>query len=163
MEPLFFELTGILQQQRDLVAKMLTTAEQKNIALRDNNLDELNNTVQQLTKLTLDMAKLDPKREEIQVRLEQVLGLERGATLTQMLPQAPLELQTHLKELQSEIKEDFNKLREINEINGVLTNRALQVNSALLKIFNPGNSQTYQPTGSVKQTAKGIEMLNKTV
>ncbi|WP_031518043.1 flagellar protein FlgN [Desulfofalx alkaliphila] len=163
MEPLFFELTKILKQQRDVAKEILASTQEQNTALRQNDLPGLNEAIKQLTKHTMQMAQLDPKREEVQVKLEKTLGLKPGATISQMLPHAPAAVQKELKELQQEIKEHFDQLQELNQFNKVLTNRALQVNTALLKILNPGSGPTYHSGGKVTKEENKLEMLNKTV
>lgn len=165
MEPLFFELTEVLKQQQQVVTNMVTAAEAQNQALRQVDAEALNTAVNQLHKLTLQMAKLDPQREELQVKLEQTLGLKPGATVSDMLAKAPVEIQIQLKQTQAELIQQFQNLKEINKINKVLTQKTQQVNAALLKIMHPNtNNQTYQPGGKInKETSNALPMLNKTI
>ncbi|MEG6616521.1 flagellar protein FlgN [Peptococcaceae bacterium 1198_IL3148] len=165
MEPLFFELIEVLKQQQQVVTNMVTAAQAQNQALRQVDAQALSSAVNQLQKLTLQMAKLDPQREQLQVKLEQNLGLKPGATVSDMLAQAPVEIQIPLKQLQTELKQQFDKLQQLNQVNRVLTQRVQQVNAALVNIMHPSNnSQTYQPGGKVnKETTSNLQMLNKTV
>ncbi|MBO8138208.1 MAG: flagellar protein FlgN [Desulfotomaculum sp.] len=163
MEPLFFELIKILKQQRDVVKEMIKASGAQNQALRNADTQSLNGAVKQLTLLTQQMAKLDPQREEIQRLLEKQLELKPGAAVSDMLAKAPVNIQLELKELQMELKKDFEKLREINELNKVLTKRALEVNTAVMKIFTPGTGQTYQQSGKIESKEGPAGVVNKTV
>lgn len=163
MEPLFFELTEVLKQQRAVVKEMITASEAQNQALRNNDLEALNNAVEQLNKLTQQMAKLDPQREAVQVKLEEILKLQQQATVSNLLAAAPIKIKIELKQIQMELKKDFQQLQEINEINSILTKRAQQINTAILKMFNLTGSQTYQNSGTLKKDHRPQTVLNKTV
>lgn len=163
MEPLFFELIAVLKQQNEIVQKMIAASKEHNSALRQADTEKINNAVQQLNKLALLMAKYDPQREELQVKLEKQLGLEKGATLSSLIKAAPADIKEQLKALQSKLQENFEQLKEINELNNLLTKRALQVNTALLKILNPTTAATYHGDGKVAGENRPASVLNKTV
>ncbi|MTI80219.1 MAG: flagellar protein FlgN [Firmicutes bacterium] len=163
MEPLFFELTEVLKQQKEVVKEMLTTAETQNEALRNVDVEALNDALKQLTIQTQQMAKLDPEREELQRKLENELGLNPGASVKEMLEKAPVDIKIELKQVQMELRKDFNKLQELNQLNKLLTKKAIQINSSIMKMYNPNDSQTYQGSGEVKSKDQSTKMLNKTV
>ncbi|MBM7856056.1 flagellar biosynthesis/type III secretory pathway chaperone [Desulfohalotomaculum tongense] len=163
MEPLFFKLIEVLKEQRKAVAEMIKASEAQNQALRQADIDGLNDAVKRLTLLARQMAGLDSQREEIQLRLEKDLRLKQGAAISDLLDKAPVEMKIELKQIQLELKKGFQQLQEINALNDVLTKRALQVNSAMLKIFNPRSGQTYQNSGTIKNEGRPQAVLNKTV
>ncbi len=163
MEPLFFELTEVLKKQKEIVANMVDAAEAQNTALRELNAEKINAAVQELNKLTLKMAKYDPQREELQVKLENQLGLKKGAVLSDLINAAPLEIKRQLTELQGELKAHFDKLQQLNQLNSVLTKRALQTSTAVLKILNPTAGGTYHGDGRVTAADRPQSVLNKTV
>lgn len=163
MERLFAELLNILTQQQQLVQQMNSAAQQQSEALRQNDTTALNNAVNQLQKLTMQMAQLDPKREQVQKKLAAELGLAADSTLTAMLPQAPARVKADLTTLQGELQQQLNKLQQTNEVNKVLTQRAMQVTAGVLKIFQGTGNQTYQPGGKTKSTDPVVQVLNKTV
>lgn len=163
MEPLFFELLEVLKQQQQVVQQMNSAAQQQSEALRQNDTAALNNAVNQLQKLTMHMAQLDPQREELQRKLAEQLGLTADSTLTAMLPHAPAAVKEQLTTLQGQLQQDFEKLQQHNELNKVLTQRAMQVTAGVLKIFQGNSSQIYQPGGKTKTSDPALQVLNKTV
>ncbi|MCL0080987.1 flagellar protein FlgN [Peptococcaceae bacterium] len=164
MEELFSELTEILKQQQTIVKKMLEITETQNLALQQNDLKLLNEAVQQLNKVAVQMAGLDTQREKIQEKLTIKLSLKADVTARALIDQAPASLVVKLKTILPELNGDFGKLRAVNQLNEILTKRAMQVNTALLNIFNPDNKAvTYQAGGGKKEGISQLKVLNKTV
>jgi flagellar biosynthesis/type III secretory pathway chaperone len=163
VEPLFFELAEILAAQGKLVKEQIKASGAQNRALRQVDIQSLQAAVQKLTGLAGQMAVLDKQRVQVQSKLEQALGLEPGATLSDILPGAPAALRDKLKELQLELKQDFEQLKSLNEINGLLTRRAMQVNETLLQIIASGGGETYQHSGALKRSDRPAGVLDKTV
>ncbi|AGL01702.1 flagellar protein FlgN [Desulfoscipio gibsoniae] len=156
MEPLFNELVKILNEQCSVVQKQLKASEAQNQALRDLDMQLLNQAVQQLEQQSITMKELDKQRETIQQQL--------GATVSDILPKAPFEIQLKLKEIQRQLKGDFQRISQLNEINKVLTMRAAQVNEVILNIFKTGgSSSTYRDSGAIQQKGRPAGILNKTV
>lgn len=163
VEPLFFELAEILAAQGALVQEQIKAAEDQNLALRRVDIPSLQAAVRQLDELNGQMATLDKRREQVQQSLEQALGLEPGAALAGMLFAAPVALRDRLAELRRELKQDLDQLRRLNEINGLLTRRAMQVNETLLQIIASGGGETYQHSGALKRNDRLPGVLDKTV
>lgn len=163
MEPLFFEFAQILKQQRETVKQLLQQSEAQNLALRNNDVESLNNAVQQLTELSGLMAQQDDKRQEIQAKLANLLNLKQDSSISDFLPEAPAALKTELQKIHTEIKNDLLQLQEFTALNNLLTRRALMVNQSLFNIFRGGGNQTYQPGAKLKQDKQSLGVLNKTV
>lgn len=163
MEPIFSELIAILTQQHQVVQKMNSAAQQQSEALRQNDTTTLNNAVNQLQKLAMQMAQLDPQREELQRKLADGLALAPDSTLTTMLPHAPTAVKGKLTALQGQLQQQFGELQQHNELNKILTQRAMQITSGVLKIFQGHSSQTYQSGGKTKTNDPTLQVINKTV
>lgn len=164
MEPLFYELATILEQQGEVVKKQLEAARAQNQALRKLDTAALDAAVKELEELTSNMSNLDRQREEVQRKLEQALHLRDGATVSELLPKAPLELLFKLKGLTRELRKDLRKLDEMSELNNLLTTRAMQINDHYLEILKSGGEKkTYQNSGTLKQENRPTAVLDKTV
>jgi len=164
MEPLFIELTRILNKQGEIIKEQLKASQDQNLALRRVDTESLAAAVNRLDELTGQMSEQDRLREQVQRQLESALKLRQDATVIEMLPKAPLEIIFKLKDLTRKIKKDMRQLDELNGVNNVLTQRALQVNEDLLEMLKTGGSkQTYQNSGELKHNNQPTTVLNKTV
>ena len=143
MDSLLTELLAVLEQQNAILADLLTAAQKHNTVMLKNDTSGIMAAVMQLEELSQDLRKQDQQREFIQQRLADVLGLERQVIFSDIMASAEKsQLALGLMKLAEEIRENMNKLGEINKLNHVLAARGLQFTSQILNIIMPNESNT---------------------
>lgn len=162
-ESMFNQLIGYLKIQEEIIGRFITTGEEQLEALRNNNLEELDKTVCDQRSHGIKMEKIEQRRLLLQASLEKVLCLEKGATLSMLIPFAPDSLQSCLKDLLSNLNKKIGELKEINSLNSSLIKNTLLLNDKLINIFNPDKSITYDPNGGIESRTKKVSVLNRSI
>lgn len=160
---LFEQLYDCLKSQEEIIDRLIASGETQLKALRNNYLDELNNTIQEQESYVSEMEKAEKQRLLLQESLKKALTIDDGVTMSKLLPFAPGPVRTSLEQLHTVLQEKVIKLGEINSFNSSLIKKALLVNSRLIQILNSGMSATYGLKGEIENNRQRVSVLNRSV
>jgi flagellar biosynthesis/type III secretory pathway chaperone len=164
MDAKITELIAVLGKQNAILADLLATAQKHNAVMLDNNATGIMAVIMQLEELSQDLRKQDQRRETLQQQLGEFLGLERQAVLSDILAVVKeSQLAPGLETLIKEMKDNIDKLGEMNKLNHLLAARGLQFTSQILNIIMPSQSNTYQGSGQFRNARKSDSILNKII
>lgn len=163
MESLFFSLLQALNALNANLTEMRKATEQHNEALRNNDIEAIKTVLKQLDNISAQTKSLDNKREEIQTKLENELGLNKGTTLSNTLAHAPAHMAQDLDKAANSLRETTAAINDLVQLNKILTQQALQFNDVLIKAIRPAQA-TYNPSGQTNATSsKAPSLLNRTI
>jgi len=147
-------LYSCFKEQKEIIAQLLDAGQRQNKALQANKLDEINNSVRQQGVLVEKLATVGKKQLKIRKELEQKFNLSAGSRIVDIIAYAPGKSKYKINEIRKALAAEMNELREIIEINSILTEQALNINSKVLETLKPSDATTYGRTGEVKKTGK---------
>lgn len=141
------EFLEILEQQVDGYKKLLKIAEEKQIILIGNDINQLDQLNKNEQKLLLQLTKLENYRLQIVQNLEGQFG-NPGVTrsLKEIAESAPEPYQSPLNKIYKELNELVAKLDKVNQENAGLIQQALKyVNFAMDTFAKDEREVTYSP------------------
>ncbi|HOV79654.1 MAG TPA: flagellar export chaperone FlgN [Bacillota bacterium] len=163
-ESLFRQLVDCLNEQEEILERLIASGKRQFKALRINDLEGLNKTVGEQQSDGLKMEEAERRRLAVQALLEEELFIGRGAsTLKGLVLFAPDSLKTALQIKLGVLNNKLNELKEINSLNSRLIKNILLLNERLLKLLAPEGAATYDPKGGLEGKAKKLSVLNKSV
>ncbi|OPX94323.1 MAG: FlgN protein [Pelotomaculum sp. PtaB.Bin104] len=156
-------LIDCLTREDGLMAGLYSACAEQMAALRDNNVEAIEEAVKRVNNLVTSLTTAEEERRRIQTALDAELGLSPGSTLADVLPHASGETKEKLNTLLKEMRSKADLLREVNKINAIMTRRALTFNRLILNAVNPEEGLTYGVDGGVGQGSYKKLLVNKTV
>ncbi|MEW6698043.1 MAG: flagellar protein FlgN [Bacillota bacterium] len=162
MESLFFNLLQILTALKEKLTEMLQATERHNAALRNNDMQAIQEAVKELDTISAEAKFLDKKREEIQSALAMKLNLSKGAALSETLTHAPEKAAQDLNKIAQSLRDTTEAINNTVQLNKILTKQAMQFNNILIKVLNPSKA-TYNPSGKTSVENEKTSLLNKTI
>jgi flagellar biosynthesis/type III secretory pathway chaperone len=165
---LFEKLYSCLKSQEEIIDRLIAAGEEQLRALKENSLDDLDKTVREQESCIAEMEKTEQQRLLLQTSLEKELNMDKGVTLSRLLPFAPETVRTSLQQSLELLRKKMASLGEINALNAAVIKKALLVNSRLIEILQSGFSTTYTTTYGIKGEIDGkksqlMSALNKSV
>jgi len=142
---------------------LLELARRQSEALRRNDTASLAALAREMAGPAARLAENEQLRLAVQGRLALVLDLPEGAGLGELLLRSPDDIKELLAEVTPAISDQLKNLVVVNEINRLLTRRAINFNEKLLEVLNPGSGRTYRSTGEVRENGGSVSLINRTV
>lgn len=156
------EYKNLLLEHDSLVAKLLELAEEELEALKANDLKGLQKVISQQQRLSDELFDLEKKRMALQAQLAEEYGISPHISLRELLASS-LPGIDELEEVGQRILDNFNKLKEVNELNNLLIRQSLAYINKILKAVLPQGQATYSPSGQINNTEPVNIKLDKTV
>lgn len=160
---LFKELCGCLKSQEAIVDRLTDLAQSQFAALRENSLEDLQKTVNGQESCAAEMEAAEQRRLFILGSLEKALDLEKGVTLSKLLPFARGPERSCLQQLFGALQEKLKNLQELNSVNAGLIKRSRLVNGRIIRIMSSGTATTYGLKGEVRSDLKQAASLDRSV
>lgn len=159
----FDRLVDCLTREDGIMTGLCAACEAQMKALRDNDVPAIDLAVKEVYRLVAGLAAAEEERREIQAALDRELGLAEGSTLRDLLPHTSGVTKETLTILLKKMRSKADLLREVNNINAIMTKRALTFNRLILSAVNPDEGLTYRMDGGVGQGSYKELLVNKTV
>lgn len=162
---LFDQLCGCLKTQEEIIDRLIAAGEAQLKAVKENNIIDVNETVKEQEACAAVMEETEQQRLLLQSSLEEVLKVEKGLSLSKLLPFAPESARPPLQQLLEILKKKMASLEEINTLNAALIKKALLVNGRLIQILHSGPSTTYGVKGEIesKSQSQPRSVLNESI
>jgi len=160
---LFDRLYQCLVEQEKIIDRLITIGEDQLEAFKENDLIRFNKITAEQKVFAAQMEKAEEERLLIQVYLESRLNVEKGATLSQLLPYAPEPVKASLKEVLVVLRHKMQNLKEINSLSSAMIKRILMVNSRLIQIINASVPKTYGLKGEIQGKLHFASVLNENI
>lgn len=164
MESLSFDLSKVLERQREILKEMLTAARNHNHALRQNDMVILKEVIGREEKISTRFKLEERQRKHVQKALGKKLDLAGDTPLSKMLSLLPEKHSAKLSALAGEMKNIAGEIARLVDLNRLLTRRAIHFNGQLLRLLKP-LPNTYQSDGGKSTTPLQCSpsLINKTV
>lgn len=146
------DLTVILEQEYALMSRIVDEARLKTNALKSADIAQIDKIVSREQPLTMQFSSAEEKR----LRLLQKNGLERK-TLRELLEPAGAEYRQKLKDQLNALTELSRELREINALNGELTQTRLEFYNYLLG----AQKTTYENNGKARHDEAKLSLMDR--
>lgn len=151
MEPLFFNLKDILEEQKNVLKRLRDTAREHNRALRRLDMGALKESVGREEGLAAVLRRQEEKRRAVAAGLAAKLALPEESGLSAFAQKAGPGLKEELLDLLDSMAGIAGELAETNEINGLLTRQAARINQVMIRVFSPAHNQVYAPDGKMRE------------
>lgn len=146
-----------------IVAGLYEACEEQKAALRDNDLQAIEESVKRVNKLLAELTAAEEERRRIQDTLDIELKLSPGGRLSDVIPHTSGAARETLETLLKKMRSKTELLKEVNKINAIMTRRALSINRLVLRAFNPVGELAYQGNGVIEQGTSIKKLINKTI
>lgn len=160
---MFKQLYNCLSSQEAILDRLAGLGQAQLDALRQNNPGELARLVAEQEACAADMEQAEAQRVSLLDEMSSRLSLEKGVTLSKLLPFATGPVRLHLQQLLGILQEKVRVVQELNTINSALIKRSQQVNDRLLKVLSSGTVATYGQKGEVRADRAQVSVLNHSV
>ena len=160
---LFNQLYDCLKSQEEIIDRLIESGKAQLMAVKKNSLNELNITIKEQESFASEMEKAEQQRLLLQKSLEKALNIDKGVTLSKLLPYASVQVRASLKQFLEVLQKKAASLDEINALNATLIKKALLVNGRLIQILHSGRSTTYGIKGEIESKSQLMSALNKSV
>lgn len=157
---ILLHLMSILEEMVPLHQRLLSILQEEKRLIIEGEHEALGLCVGKKEVVLNHLAKLESKRQE---SISQIDVKQTGMTLKEMLPLVPEIHRERLLDVQMQLDVLTTSIHELNQINGILTERVLQQISGLvglLKHLTP-NGLTYQQTGMIHDVFSTGRMIGK--
>lgn len=145
---MFASLTRLLDRQNQLVSQLVSLAEEELLALRGNNLEDLQAITSAQAQASRELSKLEDERMQVQEELARLFNLgDNRATLLDVLPYAPEEAHAQLQSLTASLSQNFSRIKELNRLNKLLIQHCLSYVRYMRSAFWPQQDVTYDASG----------------
>lgn len=152
----------LLEKQNNLVLELLRLGEEELLALKADNLDELQEITGKQQVLSERLAVLEKERIALQTELADRLKLTGQLTLKELMD-AELPGSEQVAIMGNILKENFLKLKELNETNNLLIRQSLAYINKMLSAMMTKSQATYGQNGQVTTSAQPSLKLDKSV
>ncbi len=143
-------LISILDRERKLIEEMILLLERERKAIVDGDMDGLLSIAKEKETLGTKHKML----EEARALCLKNAGKE-GRTVSQLMEELAPHEASRLKEAVEGLKAAVERLGWENKRNLLLINKAMELNSELLRIFSPLYSLSYRPDGTLNTDFNG--------
>ncbi|MBS3976791.1 MAG: flagellar protein FlgN [Syntrophomonadaceae bacterium] len=161
MDELFASLIKLLEDQEELMARLVLLGEREMTALKKNDLPWLCSLVSEQEKTSQALSRLEEERVRLQSELSAALHPGSNMILRDFLPFAGKD-QARLEILSASLQAHCLRLQDLNETNTLLIRQSLAYINRLMPHFAPNEGATYSPEGHLQPLSKAV-VLNKTV
>ncbi|HHX51305.1 MAG TPA: flagellar protein FlgN [Clostridia bacterium] len=145
-------LEEILIEQNRLVEELLRWGQEELEALTNDDFGRLMEITRKQQFFGEELKDLEEKRLATQKSFQDVLGLEPGASLEELIEHQP-DLPESFKKLADLLRKNFRELQELNELNSLLIKQSLAYVQKVMNALGAGQS-VYQPDGTLEAKAR---------
>lgn len=156
-------MVDCLYREDRLLSGLCATAEEQMVALSENDLKAIDTAVGRMNQLFAGISAIEEERRNIQETLDIEFGLDPNGALSKLIPHADAENGPKMDVLLKTMRSKAERLREVNQINAIMTKRALTFNRLILNSLVPEETVTYGAAGEVGPGGRNNGMINKTV
>jgi flagellar biosynthesis/type III secretory pathway chaperone len=158
----------VLEQLTEAHVQLNDIAKDKRAAIMANDLDVLTKTMKAESKWIKRITELDQARIDVSIRLLEENGVksQRNVTLHQLFGVVyNLEQRAKLSNLERQLKEQLNELRQRNELNQQLLQQSIDFVQFSIEIIvpQPDESYIYRNPAEHKPGSSKSGMYNKKV
>ncbi|MFW6028861.1 MAG: flagellar protein FlgN [Halanaerobiales bacterium] len=158
------KLFEILKKEYELYTKLKETANKKNTAIIDNEIDDLAKAVERENEIIDNLEELEEIREDILSILEDKYDLAQNFQFSNLINNFPEELQEEYLELRNSLLEVIDEIHEKNQENALLLDEAIKLNNFSLKMLtkavSPENS-TYNKDKLKNKVKQGYNIIDR--
>ena len=135
MDDKFGTLLDILEKEVELYREFLTLLQRERQYMIDLSLDRLHECNNQKEAVILNLKVLDESRVDV---IDSIRNGDQSAspTLSMIIEKAPARYKGGLESCRSNLRSLVGSIREINQINGVLSERAINYTRSSLSFLN---------------------------
>lgn len=149
LEDLILRFTGILSEEKDVHAELLELSKQKKEAILNNSVSELDKIVSREQALVSRVTQWEKARQ----RCVDELSVRTGRLASQIdfrsfCDAASPNLRGRLEELHTQMRQQLEELRKVNDINKKMIESRLDYVNFAIDAMTGGGSQAYGSTGS---------------
>ena len=153
MDDKYSDLLEILEKEVRSFGNFLTLLQKERQYMIDLSLDRLHECHNQKETIIFNLKVLEDARVELIAEIQGDNRTDFTATLSVIINNAPLRYKKGLESCQSNLKSLVDSIREINQINGILADRAINYTRNSLSFLNSLISQlpVYHQSGRIAQ------------
>lgn len=162
MDEKFENLLEILEKEVELFREFLHLLQSERQYMIDLSLDRLHECANQKETLILNLKVLEESRVDVIASIQN--GNQTGSpTLSVIIDKAPVRYRRGLESCRSNLISLVNSIREINQINGILAERAINYTRNSLSFLNRLTHEllVYLPSGRMEQQGKTGKLVCK--
>ena len=153
MDDKYSDLLEILEKEVGLFRDFLTLLQRERQYMIDLSLDKLHECHNQKETIIFNLKVLEDARVELISEIQDDNQADSVTTLSIIIDKAPLRYKKGMESCQSNLKSLVDSIREINQINGILADRAINYTRNSLSFLNRLVSQlpVYHASGRIAQ------------
>lgn len=153
MDDKYSDLLEILEKEVRLFGDFLTLLQKERQYMIDLSLDRLHECQNQKETIIFNLKVLEDARVELIAEIQGDNRTDFTAILSVIIDNAPLRYKKGMESCQSNLKSLVDSIREINQINGILADRAINYTRNSLSFLNRLVSQlpVYRQSGRIAQ------------
>lgn len=153
MDDKYTDLLDILEKEVESFRDFLTLLQKERQYMIDLSLDKLHDCHNQKETIIFNLKVLEDARVELTGEIQGDNQTAVSETLSSIIDKAPLRYKKGMESCQSNLKSLVDSIREINQINGILADRAINYTRNSLSFLNRLISQlpVYHQSGRIAQ------------
>ncbi len=153
MDDKYSDLLEILEKEVGLFRDFLTLLQRERQYMIDLSLEKLHECHNQKETIIFKLKVLEDARIELITEIQGDNQTPFTATLSVIIEKAPLRYKKGMESCQSNLKSLVDSIKEINQINGILADRAINYTRNSLSFLNRLISQlpVYRSSGKIAQ------------
>ena len=153
MDDKYTDLLDILEKEVESFRDFLTLLQKERQYMIDLSLDKLHDCHNQKETIIFNLKVLEDARIELTGEIQGDNQTAVSETLSAIIDKAPLRYKKGMESCQSNLKSLVDSIREINQINGILADRAINYTRNSLSFLNRLVSQlpVYHASGRIAQ------------
>ncbi len=163
MDDKYSDLLEILEKEVGLFRDFLTLLQKERQYMIDLSLDKLHECHNQKETIIFNLKVLEDARVEVIADIQGESNPDFTATLSFIIGNSPLRYRKGMESCQSNLKSLVESIKEINQINGILADRAINYTRNSLSFLNRLVSQlpVYHQSGRIAQDSMVGTMVCK--
>lgn len=161
METKYSDLLEILEKEVGLFRDFLTLLQKERQYMIDLSLEKLHECHNQKETIIFNLKVLEDARVELISEIQGDNLRDLNVTLSVIIDNAPLRYKKAMESCQSNLKSLVDSIKEINQINGILADRAINYTRNSLSFLNRLVNQlpVYHQSGRVAQQESMVGSL----
>jgi len=159
----FGDLYRLIKKYYSLVEALLSLAKRHSNLLCRDDVSGLMDVAREEETLAAKIGEEEKLLKNMLDELILALRLPVGSSLKDLSHLAPDEVRKDFTRILPALSDRLKEIIAVNDINRLLTQRAVRFNEKLLHTFVPDAGRTYQPSGNLRESAGRASLLNRTV
>lgn len=153
MDDKYSDLLEILEREVTMFRDFLSLLQKERQCMIDLSLDKLYECHNQKETIIFNLRVLEDARAELISEIHDNNQADPAATLSVVIDKAPLRYKKGMEACRSNLRSLVESIKEINQINGILADRAINYTRNSLSFLNRLVSQlpVYQASGRIGQ------------